>query len=346
MLSLIRADLEGLTAYKVEESQGIELIDKLDANEVALDLPEWLKTAIAQAQIPANRYPDGEYLSLKKLLAQYVGVNHNQISVGNGSDELIRSLLMAVCLHSGGILVAEPTFSMYDILARTLGIPVVKVARDHNFQIDLAAATEAIANNSIKAVFLVHPNSPTGNLLNAAELDWVRSLSPNILVVIDEAYFEFANSSLVHELAVHPNWVVLRTFSKAFRLAAYRVGYAIAAPELILALEKVRLPYNLPAIAAVAAELAIIHRQELLANIPEILSERDRLFQALQSMGIKIWNSNANFLYLRTGNDKLIMESLKAQGTLIRQTGGGLRLTIGTVEQNQRTLERFKNALL
>jgi histidinol-phosphate aminotransferase len=243
-------------------------------------------------------------------------------------------------------LVAEPTFSMYDILARTLGIPVVKVARDHNFQIDLAAATEAIADNSIKAVFLVHPNSPTGNLLNAAELDWVRSLSPNILVVIDEAYFEFANSSLVHELTVHPNWVILRTFSKAFRLAAYRVGYAIAAPELILALEKVRLPYNLPAIAAVAAELAMIHRQELLANIPEILSERDRLFQAIQSMGIKLWNGDANFLYLRTGNDKLIMESLKAQGTLIRQTGGGLRLTIGTVEQNQRTLERFKNALL
>jgi len=354
MLPLIRADLAGLAAYKVEESQGTDYleIDKLDANEVAIDLPEWFKQklgAIAQSQIAANRYPDGEYLSLKRLLADYVGVGADQISIGNGSDELIRSLLMAVCLHSGSILVAEPTFSMYDILARTLGIPVVKVARhSHDFSIDLDSATAAIASsqltNPIKAVFLVHPNSPTGNLLTPAEIDWVRSLSEDILVVIDEAYFEFTNeSSLVSELAAHPNWVILRTFSKAFRLAAYRVGYAIAAPELILGLEKVRLPYNLPSISYAVAELAMIHRSELLTNIPEICAERDRLYSALQGMNITVWPGAANFLYLRTANDKAIVASLKAQGTLIRQTGGGLRLTIGTPEQNQRTLERILN---
>jgi histidinol-phosphate aminotransferase len=353
MSALIRPDLTQLTPYKAEEhlSSGL-LVDKLDANEVAVDLPDWFKQklgAIAQTEILANRYPDGEYLSLKKLLAEYTGVKPEQISLGNGSDELIRSLLIATCLNSsnGSVLVAEPTFSMYGILAQGLGIPVIRVPRhDQDFSMDLAAADKAIASGSIKAVCLVHPNSPTGNLINDAELVWVRSLPADILVVIDEAYFEFCGQSLVGELAQYPNWLILRTFSKAFRLAAYRVGYAIANVELATALEKVRLPYNLPTISYHAAELAITNRHELLANIPEIRLECDRLYAEIQNLNIpnlSIWKSDANFLYIRSSCDRQILEYFKSQGTLIRQTGGGLRLTIGTQAQNQRTLERLHN---
>lgn len=365
--SLIRSDLAQLHPYKAEEPLSLDpqLIDKLDANEVAIDLPDWFKqklAAIAQSEVLANRYPDGEYLSLKKLIAEYAGVAPDRISLGNGSDELIRSLLIVTCLNSGldssthgSILVAEPTFSMYGILAQGLGIPVVRVPRhDRDFSMDLEVAAREITSGKIKAVCLVHPNSPTGNLLNSEELAWVRSLPEHILVVIDEAYFEFSGQSLAHELSQHPNWLILRTFSKAFRLAAYRVGYAIANFELITALEKIRLPYNLPTISAAAAELAMIHRQELLANIPEIKLERDRLSIQIQSEiqretqnssvpDLSIWKSEANFLYLRSSRDREILEYLKSQGTLIRQTGGGLRLTIGTPTQNQRTLARLKD---
>jgi histidinol-phosphate aminotransferase len=362
MSALIRPDLAQLSPYKAEEYLGSDqlsnqqLVDKLDANEVSVDLPDWFKHklgAIAQSEILANRYPDGEYLSLKKLLAEYAGVEPEQISLGNGSDELIRSLLIAVCLNtglnSGSILVAEPTFSMYGILAQGLGIPVVRVPRhEDDFRIDLAAADKAIASGTIKAVCLVHPNSPTGNLLNGSELAWVRSLPKDMLVVIDEAYFEFCGQTLVTELSQHPNWLILRTFSKAFRLAAYRVGYAIANVELATALEKIRLPYNLPTISFHAAELAISNHQELLANIPEIVSERDRLYSDLKNINVgklklSVWRSDANFLYVRTSQDQEILEYLKSKGTLIRQTGGGLRLTIGTPDQNLRTLERLKD---
>jgi histidinol-phosphate aminotransferase len=351
-------------------------IDRLDTNECPYDLPGDLKEKLAwiyQQEIENNRYPDGGHIALKEAIAAYVnevspaapvqGVN---ISVGNGSDELIRSLLIATCLGgSGAILVANPTFSMYAIIAKTLGIPVVEVGRSETtFEIDLTAAQEAILhpqrsaiastkNPPIRAVFLVHPNSPTANPLTEAELNWIKNLPPEIMVVIDEAYFEFSQTTLVGELPQHPNWVILRTFSKAFRLATHRVGYAIGHPELIAILEKVRLPYNLPGFTQAAAQTALMHRQTLLQAIPEIIQERDRLYNALVKIPqLQVWPSSANFIYVRLKNTSpaqmdpalsQIAQKLKAQGTLIRHTGGGLRITIGTPEENQRTLERFQS---
>ncbi len=374
MLPFIRNDLNQLNAYTPHPggeagSPAPEVIlDRLDTNECPYDLPPELKQKLAwmyQHEIETNRYPDGSHLQLKSAIAQYVNanlsatesmINLNQISVGNGSDELIRSILIATCLgKQGSILVATPTFSMYGILAKTLGIPVVKVGRSlKNFEIDLTAAKIALEkteNPPIRVVFVVHPNSPTANALTESEINWLRQLPPDILVVIDEAYFEFSQMTLAGELEQHPNWIILRTFSKAFRLAALRVGYAIAHPELITTLEKVRLPYNLPTFSQTAAEFAMIHQEQLLSVIPEILSQRTYLFDQLSSHSLlKIWPSSANFIYgrLKSGNasetdQKLheIMETLKRQGTLIRHTGGGLRITIGTPEENQRTLERL-----
>ncbi len=377
MLSFIRSDLAQFTAYtphpggcEPETGSGnrpVMAIDRLDTNECPYDLPGDLKDKLAwiyQREIENNRYPDGGHIALKEAIAAYVnesspespvqGVN---ISVGNGSDELIRSLLIATCLGgSGAILVANPTFSMYAIIAKTLGIPVVEVGRSETtFEIDLTAAQEAVAsteNPSIRAVFLVHPNSPTANPLTEAELNWIENLPPEIMVVIDEAYFEFSQTTLVGELPQHPNWVILRTFSKAFRLASHRVGYAIAHPELIAILEKVRLPYNLPGFTQAAAQTALMHRQILLQAIPEIIQERDRLYNALVKIPqLQVWPSSANFIYVRLKNTSpaqmdpalsQIAQKLKAQGTLIRHTGGGLRITIGTPEENQRTLERLQ----
>ena len=291
MLSFIRSDLAQFTAYTPHPSgcepsrdRPVTQIDRLDTNESPYDLPSELKEKLAwtyQQQIEANRYPDGSHGTLKEEISSYVNeaiapgvspenqVQPSNISVGNGSDELIRSLLIATCLGGcGSILVANPTFSMYGILAKTLGIPVVEVGRSEaTFEIDLTAASEAIASTQtlpVRAMFLVHPNSPTANPLTEAELHWIRSLPEDIMVVIDEAYFEFSQTTLVGELPQHPNWVILRTFSKAFRLAAHRVGYAIAHPEAIATLEKIRLPYNLPAFTQAGAQTALVHRQLLL----------------------------------------------------------------------------------
>ncbi len=283
-------------------------------------------------------------------------ITADNISVGNGSDELIRSLLIATCLGgAGSILVANPTFSMYGITATTLGIPVVSVPRkEENFEIDIAAAKRAISQNQnppVRVVFVVHPNSPTANALTPDEVDWLENLPKQILVVIDEAYFEFSQNTLADRLHQHPNWIILRTFSKAFRLASMRVGYAIANPELAAALEKIRLPYNLPAFSQTAAEFALAQRQLLLAVIPEIIAERAKLIAALtQHQKLQVWPSAANFVYLRVKaaegespehKHQQIMQQLKERGTLIRHTGGGLRITVGSPEENQRTCDRL-----
>jgi histidinol-phosphate aminotransferase len=277
--------------------------------------------------------------------------------VGNGSDELIRSILIATCLGgAGSILVADPTFSMYAILAQTLGIPVARVGRSPlNFEIDLTAAQAAMTNaqTPVRVVFVVHPNSPTGNTLTPVEIDWLKSLPGHVLVVVDEAYFEFSQTTLVDEVLHRPNWIVLRTFSKAFRLAAHRVGYAIATPELIAVLEKVRLPYNLPSMTQLATQLALTHRQQLLETIPLLLQERTKLTTALnQHRQFRPWPSQANFIYLTLNTVQpaqqlltRIQHALNQQGTLIRQIAGGFRITVGTPEENARTLKHFSACL-
>ncbi|MBD1810679.1 histidinol-phosphate transaminase [Microcoleus vaginatus DQ-U2] len=383
MLPFIRKDLAELTAYTPhpggtsgEPAHSESAIDRLDTNECPYDLPEELKKKLAwtyQQLIETNRYPDGGHAALKEAITQYVNESitipplggvalpttaftaHN-ISVGNGSDELIRSILIATCLGgTGSIFVANPTFSMYGIIAQTLGIPVVSVQRkEENFEIDIEAAKRAIAQNQhppVRAVFVVHPNSPTANALTADEIEWLSNLPEEILVVIDEAYFEFSQNTLADQLHHHPNWIILRTFSKAFRLASMRVGYAIAHPELTATLEKIRLPYNLPSFSQTAAELALAQRQLLLATIPETLSERAKLIAALtQHQKLQVWQSAANFVYLRVKagegesaeqEHKQIMQQLKEGGTLIRHTGGGLRITVGSPEENQRTVDRI-----
>lgn len=377
MLLFIRSDLAQFTAYKPHPSSDTDAavpthLDRLDTNESPDDLPLHLKEKLAwtyQQVIETNRYPDGGHETLKQAIAEYVNesakltsslMTSANISVGNGSDELIRSLLIATCLGGeGSILVANPTFSMYAILAQTLGIPVVTVERNpDNFEIDLAAAQSATAqtqNPPIRVVFVVHPNSPTANPLTTAELTWLKSLSEQILVVIDEAYFEFSQNTLVGELAQRPNWVILRTFSKAFRLAALRVGYCIAHPKAIAILEKIRLPYNLSSFSIAAALVALQNRQLLLESIPQTLVERDKLIQVLsQHSALQVSASAANFIYLRLQQNKShpqniilknLHETLRKSGTLVRLLNGGLRITIGTHEENTRTYNRIQAAL-
>lgn len=384
MLPFIRSDLAKFSAYKPHPgSDTAEPVttkfDRLDTNESPYDLPVELKKQLAadyQRIIETNRYPDGGHQQIKEAIAEYVNESvslsqniftASNISVGNGSDELIRSLLIATCLGEGSILVANPTFSMYSITAQTLGIPVIQVGRNEqkfeeslegNFEIDLQAAQAAIEetqNPPIRVVFVVHPNSPTANPLTAVEINWLKNLPDNILVVVDEAYFEFCQNSLISELQNRSNWIVLRTFSKAFRLASMRVGYCVADPNLVTILEKVRLPYNLPSFSIAAASIAMQNRHTLLETIPQTISERVKFIETFSTHPeIKIWDSSTNFVFLRLKQDLLdpekndfvtLTQKLKNSGTLVRQISRGVRITIGTPEENIRTISRLKTAL-
>jgi histidinol-phosphate aminotransferase len=364
-LSFIRPELSTLQAYTPHPGgagvPAVTEIDRLDTNESPYDLPIDLKQKLAQtwlASIESNRYPDGGHISLKAEIAAYVNesapsnpqILPSQITVGNGSDELIRSILIATCVGgAGSIMVAAPTFSMFGILAQTLGVPVVSVDRSPvDFAVNLDAAKMAVRDRRdipVRVVFMVHPNSPTGNCLTKDEVEWLRSLPRSVLVVIDEAYFEYSHQSMVADLAQHPNWIILRTFSKAFRLAAHRVGYAIGDPRLIATLERVRLPYNLTSMSLAAAHLVLAHRASLLATVAETITERDRLFNTLSNVAnLQVWRSDANFIYGQiqgVDNPEAAMTELTArlknQGTLIRHTGGGLRISIGSPAENERT---------
>lgn len=363
-LSFIREDLLNLSAYiPTPISENTKELTRLDANESPYNLPSELKAKLAliyEQEIETNRYPDGSHFKLKTLITEYINesnltkINLNNISVGNGSDELIRSILMATCVNSqGSILVANPTFSMYGILAQTLGIVTHTINRNEDdFAWDLDTANKLITeekNTPIKVIFVVHPNSPTANCLTANEIQWLSNLPPDILVVIDEAYYEFSQQTLVSELPQHPNWLILRTFSKAFRLAAHRVGYAIAQVDIIKVLEKIRLPYNLPTFSQLAAEFALQHRDLILPAVKDVMKEKARVYQALVNHPLfKVWRSDANFIYLRLAqnpsheNHHRIMTQLKQENVIIRHTGGGLRISIGTPPENDNLLDKLE----
>lgn len=402
-MAFLRDDLAQLTAYQSphpdektaadqtpEPTNGKEAVlpavpdrlDPLDTNESPIDLPDFIKAALAEQYeqaIAANRYPDSDQLALKRALITYAiqsgsltpgSITPANITLGNGSDELIRSVIMATCLGGhGSVLVATPTFSMYSILAQTLGVPVRTVARKPSFEVDLTAAQAAIDAAAIdgppvRVVFMVHPNSPTGNALTPSELTWLQQLPSDILIVVDEAYFEFSAQTTLAEALIRPNWLITRTLSKAFRLAAHRVGYGIGHPDIIAALEKLRLPYNLPGHSQAAALIALAHADQLLTQVPTILTERHKLLSALADYpALQVWPSQGNFVYVRLSNspkaahqraltllqakdqkDGLmhLFEQLKAKGTLVRYTGGGLRISIGTAAENQRTLSNLQ----
>jgi len=371
MVNFIRPEIAQLLAYS-SHAEAIEMpsnVDKLDANESPYDLGAEEKEKLAwqyQQLIQSNRYPDSTHRELKSAIVEYINetdpsgfVSENQISIGNGSDELIRSLLIATCVGtSASILLADPTFSMYKILAQTLGITSISIPREERkFTIQRGQADQAIAQaeasgHPVKVIFVVHPNSPTGNLLTTEEIQWLKQLPEDILIVIDEAYFEFSGESLVTELSQHPNWVILRTFSKAFRLAAHRVGYCIGHPQLIQALEKIRLPYNIPSFSQAAAIVALKQRQQLLATVEETQKERDQLYNELVSDSrLKVWESRTNFLYLRLNvsnpeqQQKHLVQTLQKQGTLLRHTANGIRITIGSPAENERTQAHLKTYL-
>lgn len=313
---------------------------KVDQNENPYELPADFKDEVLARMraAPWGRYPEFVPRGLIEALARFAGWRPDGVLVGNGSNELISVLLQATVGEGAGVAIPQPTFTLYASMARTLGARVITVPLGADLGFDVDALLAAHARDGARVVIVCSPNNPTGSHLDEASL---RRLLQGFdgLVVLDEAYHEFAGWSAVPLLAEFPHLVVLRTFSKAMSLAGLRVGYLLARPELATELDKVRLPYNLNRFSTIAAELALERYDELLApTVERLVAERARLTDLIAGVpGFTPLPSRANFVLVRSAwPPSDVLAALAARGVLARDVSrypmlaDCLRVSVGT----------------
>jgi len=350
MEDVIRPEVRALTAYHADRAT---YPVKLDANESPFAPSPALETAIreAVAALPIHRYPDPEAQDLRDSLARRLGVAAEQILLGNGSDELIQMLLMAVAGPGVAVVAPTPSFVMYELGARALGLRFVGVPLDPRFQIDVPAWRAALDRERPRVVFIASPNNPTGNCLDPAMIRESLDRCPG-LVVVDEAYIDYGGNSLLPDLPRRPNLIILRTLSK-IGMAGVRLGILIGGRAIVAELNKVRLPYNINLLSQTVARLALEHEAEVRAHVRAILRERDGLQRALRAFpDVEVFPSEANFLLLRTPFAADVVHGLLSrQGVCVRRFAADpalarcLRVTVGLPEENARFLDGLKRAL-
>lgn len=299
---------------------------------------------------PYNRYPDPLQWRVKEKLAAIKGVEPEQIFLGNGSDEAIDLIIRAFCEpNQDSILITEPTYGMYSVCAEVNAVKVQQVLLTPEFDLDLEAIPNAF-DATTKVLFLCSPNNPTGNLLDHQKIKEVLKRFYG-LVVVDEAYIDFAKSkSFVLELAHYPNLVVLQTFSKAWGLAGLRLGMCFASPEIIRILNKIKYPYNVNIRTQELALDAMEHETQKNEWVKEILDQRSKMETALRKLSItkEVFPSDANFLLVRVKEAQETYRQLMNMGIIIRDRSkvalcfNCLRVTIGTPEENERLVEALR----
>ncbi|HEX9625399.1 MAG TPA: histidinol-phosphate transaminase [Acidiferrobacterales bacterium] len=349
----VRPEIRALKAYAVPDARGMV---KLDAMENPYSFPpalreEWLNALRA---IDLNRYPDPAAPRLRQRLREALAVPDGmELLLGNGSDELIQVIALAVAAPGRTILAPTPSFVMYEMIARFAGMQFVGVPLAEDFALDVEAMRAAIARHRPAAVFLAYPNNPTGNLFARAAVEAVIAAAPG-LVILDEAYHAFAGDSFMADLARHDRLLVMRTASKQ-GLAGLRLGMLAGRPEWLAELDKVRLPYNINVLTQASAEFALEHGAVLEAQAARIRDERARLHSALAAQpGVRPWPSRGNFILFRVTARPAsgVFDALKAAGVLIKNLdaaggplAGCLRVTVGTPEENDAFLAALTRAL-
>jgi histidinol-phosphate aminotransferase len=322
----------------------IESIVKLDANENPYG-PSPLVQEMLSTYTGYSVYPDAAQRSARAALAEYAGVPADSLILGNGADELI-DLLMRAYLDPGDELIDfPPSFAMYAFNAQLQDAKVVSVPRDEQFGIDVEAALAAVTPRT-KLILLTSPNNPTGTVMPAADVR--RILETGYLVVLDEAYFEFADAdgqgfeSMIGEVASYPNLVVLRTFSKWAGLAGLRIGYGAVPAEVSEHLWKLKPPFNVNVAALVAMRAALEDKQHLLGTVKMIVAERDRLMVELpKTRLLRPYPTRANFMLCEVNgmDGRALTERLENEGILIRfyntpRLRNCIRISVGRPEQN------------
>ncbi|AUX23428.1 histidinol-phosphate aminotransferase [Sorangium cellulosum] len=348
--ALLRPELAELHAYTPVAGQ---FAVRLDANESPPLLSAEARAALARAMAPEDwgRYPDARMLELREAIAARCDAEPDEILAGAGSDEVIATLLTALSRPRPGapaasVVTVTPTFVMYRLSARARGLRAVEVPLDPSWDLDVAGLVRAVELARPNVVFIASPNNPTGALMSRDRLEAVLAAAQDALVIVDEAYIDFAPHDQLALRRTYPNVAVLRTLSK-IGLASLRVGWLVGARELVAELDKVRQPYNVPVPSQRAAAFALRELDgELRRAAATVVSERERLARELAGLGLEVAPSHANFLWVGTRRPAgEVFEALAARGVLVRSfhAAGGrlarrLRITVGLREENDRLL--------
>jgi len=338
--AVVRPEIRALSAYAVASAEGMI---KLDAMENPHALPAGARTRLSEAlaRVPINRYPDGGAHAAKGALRRVFSIPVDQdLLLANGSDELIQIITSALACPGAAMLVPEPSFVMYRMNALYAGMRFIGVPLGGDFRLDRPAMLAAIERERPSLVYLAYPNNPTGNLFAASDVEAVLRAAPG-LVVVDEAYYAFADASFLPRVAEFANLLVLRTVSKV-GMAGIRLGYAVAAPEWIAELNKVRQPYNVNALTQAAAEALLTDTGWIAEQAAAIRTGRARLETELKRLpGTTVFPTQTNFVLVRVTDANEMFEGLKARCILVKNLHGWhpllancLRITVGTTEEN------------
>lgn len=344
-------------------SPQIDVAVRLNTNEAPEPPPAEFVEALAAAarEIDWNRYPDRSATALRTRIAgaeqplTAMEIDADNVLVANGSNEVLQS----VCLAYGGpgrsVLTIEPTYQLHGHIARITGTGVVSVERNADFTIDLGAVIDAIERERPSIVFVCSPNNPTGMAEDAgtvtAVLDAVETVGG--LLVVDEAYGQFARWSALSLVSDERSVLVSRTFSKTWSLAALRLGYAIGPAWLVETITQVVLPYHVDALKQRAGVLALDHGEAMQRRVAELVEERGRICSALAEMPVRYWPSESNFVLFRPleldGDD--VWHQLVERSVMVRNCSGWeglegcLRVTVGTTAENDEFLEQLRRVL-
>jgi histidinol-phosphate aminotransferase len=348
--STVRPEVQRLARYHVPDARGFI---KLDAMENPYALPAALAREVADAVTHAriNRYPDGDAsvarAALRDALALPDGVD---VLLGNGSDELIQIVASTVARPGGGVLAPDPSFVMYRRTALIANAPFVPVDLRADFSLDVRAMVDAIERQRPSVVFVANPNNPTGNLFAREDLERVIRAAPG-LVVVDEAYYAYADASFLPYVLEFPNVVVLRTVSK-IGMAGLRLGYLVGHPDWIAEFDKLRPPYNVGSLVQAALPVLLRHRDVFDAQAAEIRRERARMVTALGNMRVDVFASQANFVLVRVPDARAADAALRAARILVKNLDGAhtllancLRITVGTPDENDALLDALDRHL-
>jgi histidinol-phosphate aminotransferase len=355
------AHIERLTPYhpgtpiaEVERELGITNIIKLASNENALGPSPSAVEAIRAHAEGVNMYPEGSCPSLRSSLASRLGTAPESLTFGNGSDEIIHFLGLAFLQPGDEVIQGDPTFSRYEAAATLAQAACVRVPlRDWRY--DLGAIAKAITPRT-RIVFVANPNNPTGSHVTQTEFNKLLDAIPDrCIVCMDEAYFEYVTAAdypdSVKAVREGANVLVLRTFSKLYGLAGLRIGYGIARPEIIAAIEQVREPFNVNHLAQVAAIAALDDKDHCARSRAVAVEGRQWLAAELGKLGLEVWPSQANFIWVDLHRPcRPVFDALLRSGVIVR-TGDAfgapsfLRITVGTREQNARLVETMRKVL-
>ena len=360
---LIRPSIEKMPPYvpgkpieEVERELGITGVVKMASNENPLGPSKEVRQAITQSMERIALYPDANAYYLKEVLAGEIGVDNNQLLIGNGLDDVNRIMAETFFSPVDEIVIPQPTFSMYESVTLLIGARPVLVKSDKILGNDLQAMAQAVTGKT-KAIFICNPNNPTGTIVKEAELRaFIKDIPENILVALDEAYSDFAddpdfpNGIRLLKSGI-PNLVVLRTFSKIHAIAGIRLGFAAANPEIVAAMLKVKDPFNVNSIAMAAGIAAMGSKKHVALSKELVQSGRRQFYSELDELQIAYLPTQANFILIDLKQDSKDMYNYLLQnGVIVRPTHSfGLptciRVTFGTAEQNDRFFRVFREGL-